>query len=219
MIDRTWCRRVGDEYDSSTMRTKTTIDRTATIMATTTPWQKQNSNWQRYRRLDDENKRPSWRQKQKDDRTKPTQAFDQTSRGQLLDDDRSKDGNKSTNKNDEGATCRRWQCLQTKMSTSRFHPDTTQSFVVALQQELLYGGTRTSSIVQKPETILPTHPKNSSKSTKSTLRVRLTPKMLVSFCTFESTKPGNKSTLFLGLRSGFCTFEVQKYNEIQFRSG
>jgi hypothetical protein len=32
-------------------------------------------------------------------------------------------------------------------------------FVVALQQELLYGGTRTSSIVQKPETILPTHPK------------------------------------------------------------
>jgi uncharacterized protein involved in tolerance to divalent cations len=36
MIYRSWCRRVGEEYDS-TMRTKTTIDRTTTIMATTTP--------------------------------------------------------------------------------------------------------------------------------------------------------------------------------------
>ncbi len=48
MIDRTWCRRVGDEYSLMT-RTKTTIDRTAT-MATTTPRRKQNDNWRRYRR-------------------------------------------------------------------------------------------------------------------------------------------------------------------------
>jgi hypothetical protein len=69
MIDQTWCRRVGDEYDS-TMRTKTAIDTTGT-MGTTTAWQKQNDNWQRYRRrCDDENKRPSW-QKQKDDLSKP----------------------------------------------------------------------------------------------------------------------------------------------------
>ena len=69
MMDWTWCRRVGNEYDSM-MRTKTTIDRTAT-MAATTPWQKQNGNWRRHRRLDDENKRPSWRRKQKDDRSIP----------------------------------------------------------------------------------------------------------------------------------------------------
>jgi hypothetical protein len=37
-------------------------------------------------------------------------------------------------------------------------------------------------------------------------------------CTFESTKPGNKSTLFPGLTSGFCIFEGQKYNEVQVRS-
>ena len=34
--------------------------------------------------------------------------------------------------------------------------------------------------------------------------------MLLSFCTFESTKPGNKSTLYPGLNSGFCTFESTK---------
>jgi hypothetical protein len=91
-------------------------------------------------------------------------------------------------------------------------------FVVALQQELLYGGTQTSSIVQKPDQKpFYRHTPNSSKSTKSTLRVRLTSKMflkmLLSFCTFESTKPGNKSKLFPGLRSGFCTLEsTMKYN-------
>jgi hypothetical protein len=169
----------------------------------------------------------SWRWKQKavlTTKTKgrsnePTQGFDRTSRGQLLDDDRSKDGNKSTNKNDESAMCRRWQCLQTKMSTSVSTRTRFKVFVVALQQELLHGaGTQNSSIVQKPETRnqkpFYRDTPNSSKTTKSTLRVRLTSKMLLkmllSFCTYESTKPGNQSTFFPGLRSGFCTFESTK---------
>jgi hypothetical protein len=140
---------------------------------------------------------------------KPTQAFDRTSRGQLLNADRSKDGNKSTNKNDKGATCRRWQCLQTKMSTSRFHPDTMQSLCCPTPtRAAVWWHTNQQYRNQKP---FYRHTPNSSKSTKRTLRVRLTSKMLLkmllSFCTFESTKPGNKSTLFPGLRSGFCTFE------------
>jgi hypothetical protein len=53
-------------------------------------------------------------------------------------------------------------------------------------------------------------PQIAQKVKKSTIRVCLTSKMLLSFYTFESTKPGNKSTLFPGLLSGFCTFESPK---------
>jgi hypothetical protein len=128
----------------------------------------------------------------------PTQAFDQTSRGQLLNDDRSKDGNKSTNKNDtkvqrvDDGNVSKQRCQQVVSTRTR-----RKVFVVALQQELLYGGTRTSSIVQKPETILPTtHPKWLKKYKKYTPRA---PKgasypgrncTLLYFCTFKSTKPG-----------------------------
>jgi hypothetical protein len=58
------------------------------------------------------------------------------------------------------------------------------------------------------------HTPNITKSTKSTIRVRLRLtmllKMFLSFRTFESTKPGNKSTSFPGLNSGFRTFESAK---------
>jgi hypothetical protein len=43
------------------------------------------------------------------DKIEAIQIFNRTSRGQLLDDNRSNDGNNSTNKNDEGATCRQGQ--------------------------------------------------------------------------------------------------------------
>jgi hypothetical protein len=114
MINRTWCRRVGNKYDA-TMRTK----------------QRSIGPQRRQRRLHDKNKMTidegkddvffRWRPKAVLTKTKrqsieAIQTFDRTSRGQLvLDDNRSNDGNNSTNKNDEGATCRRGQWLQTKM--------------------------------------------------------------------------------------------------------
>jgi hypothetical protein len=72
-FNRTWCGRVGNEYDS-TMRTKTTIDRTATVATTPTPRRKQNDN---------ENKRPS-SQKQKDDPSKPYKLLIERVEGNYL---------------------------------------------------------------------------------------------------------------------------------------
>ena len=137
------CRRVGEEYDS-TIRTKTTIDRTATIMATTTPLQKQNSNWRRYRRLDNENKRPSWRQKQKDNRSNPHKLLIERVEGNYSMTIDQRTATKAPTKMtkvqrvDDGNVSKRrcWQVVSTRTRC--------KVFVFAHQQELLYGGTRTS---------------------------------------------------------------------------
>jgi hypothetical protein len=114
----------------------------------------------------------------------------------------------------------RGRCMVHLQHTSSFPPGHDANFLLSHSKDWRINKSCCTVANQKP---FYRHTPNSAKSTKSTIRVRLTSKMwlkmLLSFCTFESTKPGNKSTLFPGLISGFWILKVLNDNKVQNKSG